>query len=129
MTVKRPSVAETLAPLLANHPVAERRVLVALAERVAAGRYRAWAAQVERAALRFRWRLGHRDYRQGEGFTDEQLDYMDATLAQRETLFAEVLPWPNVNFGTDPWWCRTWPYEQEAAAANVFAKVVRFLGR
>ncbi len=59
-------------------------------------------------------------------FTDAELDYMDKMLAEREKLFAETLPWAHPNFGTDEWWVRTYPFEQEAAAGKVVAIDVQF---
>lgn len=59
-------------------------------------------------------------------FTEEQLDYLEQTLARREALLAEVLPWPHPDFGTDEWWVRTYPYQQEAAAGATIAVDVWF---
>ena len=47
-------------------------------------------------------------------FSPAELDRMERTLAEREAILAEMLPWPNVNFGLDEHWCRCYPYEQEA---------------
>ena len=54
-------------------------------------------------------------------FSDEQLDYMEAMLVERERLLAEMLPWPHPDFGTDEHWARAYPYEQEAAAGSTIA--------
>ena len=59
-------------------------------------------------------------------FTDDDLDYMDNMLAGRERLFAEVLPWPHPNFGTDENWIRAYPHEQEVRAGASFWVEVRF---
>lgn len=67
------------------------------------------------------WRQYRPDYIFNEhqehafAFTDEQLDYMDAMLAKREQLVAEMVPWENPNFALDEWWVRSYPYEQEVA--------------
>ena len=49
---KRASVVEVLGPLLQAWPAEEQPALVALAERVAAGRYRLWAETVDAPELR-----------------------------------------------------------------------------
>jgi len=56
MAAERPDLAAILAPILERVDVAQRPLLIALAERMAAVRYRGWASQVtdaaERAGLR-----------------------------------------------------------------------------
>lgn len=59
-------------------------------------------------------------------FTPEQLDYMDGQLAERERLIRELCPWPDANFAIDPWWARTWPYDQETLAGSQIRFEVRF---
>jgi len=59
-------------------------------------------------------------------FSTEELDRLDATLAEREALLTEMLPWPNVNFCLDENWCRCYPYEQTVAAGSCFALDVQF---
>lgn len=54
-------------------------------------------------------------------FGDEHLDYLEATLAERERLLAALLPWPHPDCGTDEWWVRTYPYEQEATPGGTVA--------
>ncbi len=58
-------------------------------------------------------------------FTDEQLDYMEKMLIERETLLRELLPWENPNFGTDAGWLRAYPYEVEAASGGACPLEVR----
>jgi len=78
------------------------------------------------------WREHQPDYifneHQGQAvsFTNEQLDYMDHALAEREQLFAEVLPWAHPDFGTDEHWVRTYPYEQEVGPGAMFSVDVQF---
>lgn len=78
------------------------------------------------------WREHKPDYifnqHQGLAFsyTDQELDYMDNMLADRERLFAEALPWPHPNFGTDENWVRVHPYEQDAKRGESFAVDVQF---
>ena len=46
-------------------------------------------------------------------FTRDQLDYMDNILADQEEIYKKLLPWEDPNFGTDFWWIRAYPYEQD----------------
>jgi len=62
----------------------------------------------------------------GFSFTPEQLDYMDGMLAERERLVTELVPWEDPNFGTDEWWIRTYPYEQEACAGATVRIEIQF---
>jgi hypothetical protein len=59
-------------------------------------------------------------------FTDQELDYIDRMLAERERLIGEMVPWPNANFALDPWWVRTYPYEQSAQPGSVITVDVQF---
>jgi len=59
-------------------------------------------------------------------FSPEQLDYMDAQLEERERLIRELCPWPDANFAIDPWWARTWPYDQETLPGSQVRFEVRF---
>jgi hypothetical protein len=43
---QRTTIAEVIGPAIAKYPAEEQRVFAALAERVAAARYRAWAAEI-----------------------------------------------------------------------------------
>ena len=52
MTAPLPSVGKAVAPLLARIPRAEQPLLIAHAERLAAGRYRSWAGRPEGARHR-----------------------------------------------------------------------------
>lgn len=65
--------------------------------------------------------LVNQHQQQAFSFTDQELDYMEATLAERERLLAALLPWPHPDFGTDEWWVRAYPYEQEAAPGSRIA--------
>jgi len=47
-------------------------------------------------------------------FTPEECRHMRANLAEREKLFAQVVPWDNVNYAMDEPWVRCHPYEQNA---------------
>lgn len=46
-------------------------------------------------------------------FTDDELDFMLATLNEREKCFSELFPWEHANYGMDEHWIRCYPYEQE----------------
>ena len=59
-------------------------------------------------------------------FDRDTLAAMDAKLAERERLFAELLPWPHPDFGTDEHWVRCRPYEQEVRRGCSFAVNVLF---
>ena len=52
MSAALPDIGETLAPVLARVPREQQPFLIALAERMAAERYRGWAAEVKGAAAR-----------------------------------------------------------------------------
>ena len=52
MAAERPDLAAIIAPILERVDVAQRPLLIALAERMAAVRYRGWASQVTDAAQR-----------------------------------------------------------------------------
>lgn len=47
-------------------------------------------------------------------FTEEEIAFMRANLAEREKLFGELVPWDHANYGMDEPWCRCFPYEQQA---------------
>lgn len=49
-------------------------------------------------------------------YDDEQLDYIEKVLVDREALYRELLPWEDPNFGVDQNWIRAYPYEQTARA-------------
>ncbi len=78
------------------------------------------------------WRQCRPDYILNEhqdlafAFTPEELDAMEAMLAERERLLAALLPWPDPNFGLDEGWVRTYPYEQEAWPGGAAAVEVQF---
>jgi len=59
-------------------------------------------------------------------FTDAELDYMHEMLAKREQIIADMVPWPHPNFALDEWWCRTYPYEQDACPGASVATDVQF---
>lgn len=61
----------------------------------------------------------------GFRFSPEAYATMLDTLAEREELFAAMLPWEHPNFGTDEYWAHAWPYEQEAVAGDEIRLEVR----
>lgn len=65
---------------------------------------------------------------QDRGFrlTEADLDQLDSVLAERERLFADLLPWPDPNFGADENWVRAYPYEQEVKFGETFWIDVQF---
>ena len=54
-------------------------------------------------------------------FTDDEIAFMRANLAEREKLFGEVVPWDHANYGLDEPWARCFPYEQKAAPGGEVA--------
>ena len=52
----------------------------------------------------------------GFDFTPEQCRFMRANLAERETLYGQLVPWDHANYGMDEPWVRCHPYEQRAKA-------------
>ena len=58
----------------------------------------------------------HRD--QAFAYTVEDCRFMRANLAQREKLFAELMPWDNPNYGLDGWWAMCRPYEVHVKAGS-----------
>ena len=58
--------------------------------------------------------------------SDDKIDYIKKTLVEREKIFSELLPWENPNFGTDVWWVRTYPYEQDTFRGNTCSVDVQF---
>jgi len=54
-------------------------------------------------------------------FTPADLQLMRANLAEREKLFAELLPWDNPNYGLDGWWVMCRPYAQQAKPGGELA--------
>jgi glyoxylase-like metal-dependent hydrolase (beta-lactamase superfamily II) len=59
-------------------------------------------------------------------YTTDEIDFLRRALAEREKIFAELLPWEDTNFGTDEQWVRAYPYEQDAFAGGVFETEVQF---
>jgi glyoxylase-like metal-dependent hydrolase (beta-lactamase superfamily II) len=61
----------------------------------------------------------------GFRFEEAQLDFLEANLAERRRLFAQLLPWPDPDFGLDPEWARAYPYQQSARAGASLRLEVR----
>ncbi len=59
-------------------------------------------------------------------YTDEQIELMQKVLDKREKIFARLLPWKHPDFGTDPWWVRAYPYEQDVRWGGRFVLEVWF---
>ena len=45
-------------------------------------------------------------------FTDDEIRFMRANLAERERLYGELVPWDHANYGMDEPWVRCHPFEQ-----------------
>jgi len=59
-------------------------------------------------------------------FSDEQIELMERVLRERERIYADLLPGDDPNFGTDPWWMRTYPYDQDVFRGAECTVEVRF---
>ncbi len=46
-------------------------------------------------------------------FTENEIEFMLNTLAEREKCYTELFPWDHANYGIDDHWIRCLPYEQE----------------
>jgi len=62
----------------------------------------------------------------GFHYGSEELDIIDSTLRERETLCRALMPWPDPNFGLDENWAHTYPYEQDVEPGASFTVDVRF---
>jgi len=51
-------------------------------------------------------------------FTPDECRFMRANLAERETLFGELIAWDHANYGMDESWVRCFPYEQQREAGR-----------
>lgn len=51
-------------------------------------------------------------------FSEEQLDYMEKILIEREAMLSELLPWENANYGVDAGWISTYPYAVDASLSE-----------
>ena len=45
-------------------------------------------------------------------FSEEQIDFMERALVEREKIYETLFPWPAPDYGLDDSWLRTYPYEQ-----------------
>jgi glyoxylase-like metal-dependent hydrolase (beta-lactamase superfamily II) len=52
-------------------------------------------------------------------FTADEIRFMRRNLAEREAIFATLLPWEDPNFGLDEHWLRAEPFEQDARPGEV----------
>jgi glyoxylase-like metal-dependent hydrolase (beta-lactamase superfamily II) len=59
-------------------------------------------------------------------FSNEQLDYMDRALAEREKLLSAIMPWDSPDFGTDESWVTAYPYWQAASPGSEITVNVHF---
>jgi hypothetical protein len=51
-------------------------------------------------------------------FTEEELNFMRANLAERDKLYSQLFPWDSANYGLDEHWIRCYPYEQDASSGD-----------
>lgn len=59
-------------------------------------------------------------------FTADECRFMRANLAEREKLFAQLLPWDDPNYGIDDSWVRAMPYEQDGRPGEEISLSVVF---
>jgi len=45
-------------------------------------------------------------------FSDEQLDFMEQKILERQEILADLIPWDDPNYGIDEGWARFYPYGQ-----------------
>jgi hypothetical protein len=60
-------------------------------------------------------------------FTEKSYLKMLKTLEEREKLMAEILPWDNVNYGTDECWINTYPYEQSVKPGSLITVKINIM--
>ncbi len=58
-------------------------------------------------------------------FSRHQLDHMGKVLQERNAILKDLLPWDNVNYGTDNQWLSIYPYAQKAAPGQTIACTVK----
>lgn len=58
-------------------------------------------------------------------FSRQQLDHMGKVLQERNKVLKDLLPWDNVNYGTDNQWVSIYPYGQKAAPGQTIACTVK----
>ena len=51
-------------------------------------------------------------------YSPEQIDFMLETLEGKRKVIAELVPWPDPNFGVDEHWARLYPYGNEVQAGD-----------
>ena len=59
-------------------------------------------------------------------FTAEEIRFMRANLAERETLYTALVAWDHANYGLDEHWVRCYPYEQDVVAGQLVKLRVEF---
>ncbi len=58
-------------------------------------------------------------------FSREQLDHMTMVLQNRNSILKELLPWDNINFGTDEQWMSLYPYGQKAEVGKTLEYAIK----
>jgi len=53
-------------------------------------------------------------------FSRQQLDHMTMVLQKRNLILKELLPWDNINYGTDEHWMSLYPHGQKAEVGKTF---------
>ncbi|HTF16876.1 MAG TPA: MBL fold metallo-hydrolase [Chryseolinea sp.] len=58
-------------------------------------------------------------------FSRTQIDHMSDVLVKRSEIIGELLPWDDINFGTDENWMGIYPYARQAVRGSVVEYSVR----
>jgi glyoxylase-like metal-dependent hydrolase (beta-lactamase superfamily II) len=58
-------------------------------------------------------------------FSPQQLDHMETVLRERNAIIKDLIPWDDVNYGTDDQWAWIFPYGQKAKAGQTVECAVK----
>lgn len=73
--------------------------------------------------------LSNQHIKQLFAFSRPQLDHMTSVLQKRNVIIKDLMPWDDINYGTDDQWIRLYPYGQKARAgetAECTVKVINY---
>jgi glyoxylase-like metal-dependent hydrolase (beta-lactamase superfamily II) len=58
-------------------------------------------------------------------FSPQQLEHMTTTLQERNIILKDLLPWDDINYGTDDQWIRLYPYGQKMTRGKTITYTVK----
>lgn len=58
-------------------------------------------------------------------FSTQQLDHMTTVLQKRSAIIKDLIPWDDVNYGTDDQWVRIFPYAQKLGRGQTITMSVK----